>query len=55
VVLGRKAGTSINLIGEVQLTESEMQSAISSIGADIDIPNQSSSEFVRVCWSWGVL
>ena len=46
VVLGRKAGTSINLIGEVQLTESEMQSAISSIGADIDIPNQSSSEFV---------
>ncbi len=46
VVLGRKAGSSINLIGEVQLTEGEMQSAISSIGADIDIPNASSSEFV---------
>lgn len=46
VVLGRKAGSSINLIGEVQLTESEMQSAISSIGGDIDIPNASSSEFV---------
>ena len=46
VVLGRKAGSSINLIGEVQLTESEMQSAISCIGADIDIPNASSSEFV---------
>ena len=46
VIMGRKAGSSINLIGEVKLSESEMQSAISSIGADIDIPNVSSSEFV---------
>lgn len=46
IVLGRKAGSSVNLIGEVRMTESEMQSAISSIGAEIDIANSSSSEFV---------
>ena len=46
VVLGRKAGGAVDLIGEVKLTENEMQSVISSIGVGIDIPNASSSEFV---------
>ena len=44
--LGRKSGGQVSLVSELEMTDSDLQSALSSVGSDIDIPNPQNSEFV---------
>ena len=44
--LGRKSGGQVSLVSEIEMTDADLQSALSSVGSDIEIPNPQNSEFV---------
>ena len=46
MLLGRKSGGQVSLVSELEMTDSDLQSALGSVGSNIDIPNPHNSEFI---------
>ena len=44
--LGRKSGGQVSLVSELEMSDADLQSALSSVGSNINIPNPQNSEFV---------
>ena len=46
MLLGRKSGGQVSLVSELEMSDADLQSALSAVGSSIDIPNPQNSEFV---------
>ena len=44
--IGRKSGGQVSLVSELEMTDSDLQAALGSVGTNIDIPNPQNSEFI---------
>jgi hypothetical protein len=46
MLLGRKHGGKVDLVSEIEMTDADLQAALTSVGPNINIPNPQNSEFV---------